>query len=737
LNARSQALKILANTFYGALGYARFRWYNRSCAEAVTAWGREHIKDTIKSAEDAGFEVIYGDSLPYGRYIFVKNPSGILDHIKIGDFVRKNKNNPNLNKFKTIAYDGSKLIFKPILRAIEHSYDSDKKGKLMEFVTNKGKTIVTPQHSVYYFNEKNKKIELIDAKNLRIGDKLISLTNPKLPEIYKNNHKIDILDLDLGNQKDELRVYADNLKFPYGKKGKCPYCGKERTLYSRISVEHSDRKISLEKAKKTNYGFIGGKNAKIGRIPRFWRLNEELAWIMGYYCADGSASEKNNVHNKQLVSFGSQNKKTIEKVRKYFDGILGEKLKIIKDFDKRINKNMYYYRIQRAPLVALFKYGFRLGNKSYGKRVSPLIFSAENKIKEEFLKGYLEGDGNKFVERRYRTHFIDISTKSHELAIGLQVLLKSMKHSKNYFGKKMEHIHWNYRKDKPGIVDLRLQGVRSKNEEFSNFCLAEIKKINKINEKDTVFDLEVEGLHNFVDAEGLILVHNTDSVFLLMGKRKKKDAEEFIEKINSKLPGKMELELEGYYPRGVFVDKKGGGTRGAKKKYALIAEDGSYKIKGFELVRRDWSKIAKDTQKKVLEAILKEGSKEKAAKIVKDVVEKLKKGKVPFEELVIYTQINKDPKSYDIKSPELSAAKKAIAKGVPIEKGSMIAFVIGKKGDSISDKATPLDFAKDYDADYYINRQILPSVMKILKELGYSEDDLKLGGKQKGLGEFF
>ena len=45
--------------------------------------------------------------------------------------------------------------------------------------------------------------------------------------------------------------------------------------------------------------------------------------------------------------------------------------------------------------------------------------------------------------------------------------------------------------------------------------------------------------------------------------------------------------------------------------------------------------------------------------------------------------------------------------------------------------------AKDYDPNYYIDNQVLPSVLKILKELGYSEDDLKFKGEQKGLAHFF
>ncbi len=239
------------------------------------------------------------------------------------------------------------------------------------------------------------------------------------------------------------------------------------------------------------------------------------------------------------------------------------------------------------------------------------------------------------------------------------------------------------------------------------------------------------------DAGFEVLYADTDSVFIVLHKKTKEDALHFMKQINDELPDRMELELEGFYPRGVFVTKKGGEGKGAKKKYALIADDGSIKIRGFELVRRDWSNVAKDTQRAVLEAILKHGSKEMAVKIVKDMIEKLKSGQVAKEDLVIYTQIRKDPHKYDIVSPETSAAKKAISRGVKLDIGSIIGYIVTSKGASISDKAELAEFAKDYDANYYIEHQVLPSVLKILKELGYNEDDLKFKGTQKGLGEFF
>lgn len=232
-----------------------------------------------------------------------------------------------------------------------------------------------------------------------------------------------------------------------------------------------------------------------------------------------------------------------------------------------------------------------------------------------------------------------------------------------------------------------------------------------------------------------VLYSDTDSVFLLYKNRQ--DVLDFMNEVNRTLPEKMELELEGFYPRGVFVSKRSGEGRGAKKKYALLGEDGRIKIRGFELVRRDWSKIAKETQRNVLEAILKEGSKEKAVKIVRETVARLQEGKVPLEMLAISTQLSRSPGSYEVASPELSAAKKMLRAGIPVEKGSLIFYVVCKNGKTISEKAEPLELAKDYDADYYINNQVLPAVMKIMKELGYDEYSMKFGGKQKSLDSFF
>ena len=230
-----------------------------------------------------------------------------------------------------------------------------------------------------------------------------------------------------------------------------------------------------------------------------------------------------------------------------------------------------------------------------------------------------------------------------------------------------------------------------------------------------------------------ILYNDTDSAFILMKNKTKKDIEKLIKLINDSLPDTMELEVDGYYKRGIFVTKKEGGA--AKKRYALIDEKGNLKIVGFEYVRRDWCHLAKETQRRVIELVLAEGKPEEAVELVREVIKDLKSGKVKKTDLSIITMLKRKIEDYSSTGPHVEAAKKALAKGKDIGVGSLLSFIITKNGKTISEKAELDEYVSegDYDSDYYINNQVLPAVIKIMRELGYTEDDLIHGGKQTGL----
>ena len=269
--------------------------------------------------------------------------------------------------------------------------------------------------------------------------------------------------------------------------------------------------------------------------------------------------------------------------------------------------------------------------------------------------------------------------------------------------------------------------VYSRSRYYSRECGEAITAFARKYIQDTMAQAEKAGFE--------VLYGDTDSLFLLLGKKTKEDALAFAAKINEDLPGRMELELEDFYPRGIFVSKKQG-EKGAKKKYALINASGAIKIRGFELVRRDWSLIARNTQRKVLEILLKEGDLPKAKELVRRAIEELREGKMPLKELAITTQLRKRAGSYEITSPELSAVQKAKAAGVRIAEHALIEYVITKQGKTISDKAQLLELARDYDADYYVNNQLMPAVLKILGALGVDEADIKTKSSQKSLGEW-
>ncbi|MBW2980563.1 DNA-directed DNA polymerase [Candidatus Woesearchaeota archaeon] len=240
-------------------------------------------------------------------------------------------------------------------------------------------------------------------------------------------------------------------------------------------------------------------------------------------------------------------------------------------------------------------------------------------------------------------------------------------------------------------------------------------------------------------AEGFkVLYSDTDSIFLSLKGKSKKDAQLFSEAINVELPGLMELEYEGFYPRGIFVSAKIG-PFGAKKKYALISEDGTIKIKGFETVRRNWSAIAKEVQENVLKIILKEHDKEKAFGYVKGVITDLRNKKVAIEKVIITTQLQKEIKSYDAIGPHVAIAQKLKNKGVVVGPGSMINYVVTQGKDRIRDRAKLPEEVKadEYDADYYINNQVVPAVEKIFEVIGYSKEDLVESKHQKKLDKFF
>ncbi|MEK6973799.1 MAG: DNA-directed DNA polymerase [Nanoarchaeota archaeon] len=233
-----------------------------------------------------------------------------------------------------------------------------------------------------------------------------------------------------------------------------------------------------------------------------------------------------------------------------------------------------------------------------------------------------------------------------------------------------------------------------------------------------------------------VIYSDTDSIFMHLANKTKEDSLTFLEKINDKLPGLMELELENFYVRGIFVMKKSEAT-GAKKKYALISEDGRIKVRGFETIRRDWSPIAREVQREVLSIILKDNSPEKAFEYVKQTITDIRNKKIEKEKMIIQTQLKKNIENYDLQSPHVSVAKRMKELGHYVVPGSIINYIVTPGKGRIKDRSMLPDEAEDYDSEYYTNNQIIPVVDKIFDALGYNVEELLKDKEQSNLKSFF
>jgi DNA polymerase (pol2) len=313
----------------------------------------------------------------------------------------------------------------------------------------------------------------------------------------------------------------------------------------------------------------------------------------------------------------------------------------------------------------------------------------------------------------------------------LRIMLDARAEVKKMYKKDKDNIALGARSQALKIIANSFYGYLgyARSRWYSRECASSTTAYGRQYIQDTISSTERAGFK--------VIYGDTDSIVMLLNEKSREDAIRFVGEFNEGLPESMNLELEDFYKRGIFVGKKTEqSVTGAKKKYALISYDGYIKIRGFELVRRDWSRVARETQKRVLEAILMDGNKEMAVGIVKEMIMKLRSGEMPIEDLSIRTQLRKGIDSYDTKSPEVMAVRTAIEKGLKSRsdlENSVISYVITKHGSTISEKAMLTEFAKDYDAEYYINNQLIPATMRILKEIGFNEDEVKGLGKQQRL----
>ncbi len=246
-----------------------------------------------------------------------------------------------------------------------------------------------------------------------------------------------------------------------------------------------------------------------------------------------------------------------------------------------------------------------------------------------------------------------------------------------------------------------------------------------------------------------VVYGDTDSVFVRLrpagagaGAISLEDAEligkKIAQTVTSSLPVPMELVFEAFARRGIFL---------AKKRYALwVFEprgDGwmdKIKVRGMETVRRDWCGLTSKTLKTCLELVLKEGKVEEAVEHVRCVVLRLQNLDLSMdpsllEDLTLTRRYTKSSGSYKNKQPHIQLVEKIRERGGSVPGvGDRVAFVIvqGKRGkknkelfvNRAEDPSYVLEKNMPLDTEYYVEKQILPPVLRIFESFGVTKDRL-------------
>jgi DNA polymerase II len=173
------------------------------------------------------------------------------------------------------------------------------------------------------------------------------------------------------------------------------------------------------------------------------------------------------------------------------------------------------------------------------------------------------------------------------------------------------------------------------------------------------------------------------------------------------VPSRLELEFEKLYLK-LFLPRARHSTRGASKRYAGLrhGEDlDSVEFIGMEVVRRDWTALAKQVQRELYRRLFADQA---VDVYLADVVKRVRNGDLD-EALVYRKNLRKDAEDYTATTPpHVVAARKSTQ---PL--GRSISYVITTAGPEPMD-----DVQHPLDREHYVLKQVKPVAEPVLATLG-------------------
>jgi len=233
-----------------------------------------------------------------------------------------------------------------------------------------------------------------------------------------------------------------------------------------------------------------------------------------------------------------------------------------------------------------------------------------------------------------------------------------------------------------------------------------------------------------------VLYGDTDSLFVRSDRSDAATAqalgEELAERLNRALAAwiderwhlgsQLEMQFERLYLRLLLPSTRGGGRGAAKRYVGLVEEDGERRtvFTGMEVVRRDWTELARTVQRELYERLFSDRPLEE---YLRGVLDELRTG--GLDDLLVYHKgLRKAPSEYIATTPPHVRAARLMTGPLP----DVIAYVMTVAGPEPAGAVR-----HDLDYGHYIDKQLRPVAEPVLELAGQSFDVLTGQGHQLGL----
>ena len=245
------------------------------------------------------------------------------------------------------------------------------------------------------------------------------------------------------------------------------------------------------------------------------------------------------------------------------------------------------------------------------------------------------------------------------------------------------------------------------------------------------------------ERRGFEVIHGiVDSLWVKKSRGRKVDFIELCEEIEDEIG--LPLSFEGIYRWIAFLPSRMHADVPVLNRYFGIFEDGSMKLRGIELRRRDTIKLVSDCQREILQLFsAAESAKEvemlipNALVILNSYIEMIRNGTVPISDLIIINRLSKNFNEYRSNISQAIAVKQLAEEGLELMAGQSVSYIITKFKSKIPlEKVRPLqlvDAKTKYDKERYIEL-LIRGISTILQPFRYDETRLfeatkNMGGK--------